>query len=524
MHPPHTTCTQPPAEASGAALASEVNGRSSRGHASAPSPEPFGDPVPPELESLAWSAPRAFDVEPKRVRLIRHSVRNTVFEITGPGPAVQGAPRQRRARFALRIGHTDRTLARVRSEVAWLWHLRRSVGFDVPEPLADESGTGVVAARPWAGTAGGGGGGRRGSVVCVLFHWMPGREPARLTPPRMRELGRMLAQLHEQGRAFQPSVDFDRPSLVPAGRPSGRRLPLCGDPQRVPGLSATQKRLFRDAVTRLRDELAPLWDEPGAVGLQHGDPGYTNLRVQSGRLGLMDFDGCCWAPFLLDLSLALYHEENRSDYPRARDALLEGYASVAALEDLHVSGLAAMSLCHELRHLWRCGQDAAAHASVRRWLPHVVDRAVVRARMYLDGPDAAMSIFRRVPGLVRPLAEDAAAGLELGDALRWHMVRRTAEACAASGHRRVALYGAGRHTAPILHEPWASLGVRVVAVLDDAPRAEEMDGVPVCRPDELERPIDAVVASAEAYEGAILERARAWFEPMGVPVLGIYAS
>lgn len=103
------------------------------------------------------------------------------------------------------------------------------------------------------------------------------------------------------------------------------------------------------------------------------------------------------------------------------------------------------------------------------------------------------------------------------------LIERCAAWCAREGYRRIALFGAGRHTRPITRQPWATFGVRVVAIVDDSPRTDSIGGVPVCRPEALAEPVDAVVVSSECYESTLAERARAVFEPR-VPVVRIYAD
>ncbi|MFA6044908.1 MAG: hypothetical protein WC718_07980 [Phycisphaerales bacterium] len=108
--------------------------------------------------------------------------------------------------------------------------------------------------------------------------------------------------------------------------------------------------------------------------------------------------------------------------------------------------------------------------------------------------------------------------------LQTRLVEMVAALCAAKGYRRIALFGAGKHTAAIVHEPWESHGVRVVAVLDDSPRASDIAGVRVMKPEALGDPIDAVVVSSDTFENEIYARARASFGARGVPVLRIYAD
>jgi hypothetical protein len=108
--------------------------------------------------------------------------------------------------------------------------------------------------------------------------------------------------------------------------------------------------------------------------------------------------------------------------------------------------------------------------------------------------------------------------------LRQRLVELTAQVCAARGLRRIALYGAGRHTQSILPGPWPAAGVRVVAVLDDHAAANRpaIAGVPVVRPEALPGPVDAVVVSSDRFEEAIAARAAAVFGPRAIPVLRLY--
>lgn len=107
---------------------------------------------------------------------------------------------------------------------------------------------------------------------------------------------------------------------------------------------------------------------------------------------------------------------------------------------------------------------------------------------------------------------------------RARMVNRAAAECAQRGWRRIALYGGGRHTRVFARQPWGWHGVRVVAIIDDAPTSERIGGVPVVRPEHFREPVDAVVISSDTYEGALAARAAEIFGARGVPVLRIYGD
>mgnify|MGYP001171008972 CR=1 FL=1 len=122
-------------------------------------------------------------------------------------------------------------------------------------------------------------------------------------------------------------------------------------------------------------------------------------------------------------------------------------------------------------------------------------------------------------------ASEECAGLRAAHdaaSLRSRLVTRTAELCAARGWKRIALWGAGKHTEGILPGPWAAVGVQVVAVLDDAPRSDRIAGVQVMKPEALTEPIQAIVASSDRFEAEIMAKAEAVFGPRGVPVVRIY--
>jgi len=110
------------------------------------------------------------------------------------------------------------------------------------------------------------------------------------------------------------------------------------------------------------------------------------------------------------------------------------------------------------------------------------------------------------------------------DRLRRRLIESIAERCAALGYRRIALFGAGRHTAAIIRQPWAWFGISIVAVLDDRPRVDSLGGVRVVRPEELCEPVDAVIVSSDAHEQVLYERAMTVFGPRVVPVFRIYAG
>ncbi len=110
-------------------------------------------------------------------------------------------------------------------------------------------------------------------------------------------------------------------------------------------------------------------------------------------------------------------------------------------------------------------------------------------------------------------------------AARRILIERAALICKAAAAKRIAIWGAGRHTQAMGMGVFRELGMRVVAILDDRPSPEvhSIHGVPVVLPARAPRMIDAVIASSDAHEGLIIERARAHFAGQRTVVVPIYS-
>ncbi|MEM9660674.1 MAG: methyltransferase domain-containing protein [Planctomycetota bacterium] len=113
----------------------------------------------------------------------------------------------------------------------------------------------------------------------------------------------------------------------------------------------------------------------------------------------------------------------------------------------------------------------------------------------------------------------------LGEVERFRLalVDQTAKRCSQAGWTTIALFGAGQHTRRYIRQPWRWRGVRVAAVLDDAPRVDSIDGVPVVLPADMPGGIDAVVISSDAHEPRLYHRAMDALDGRA-PVLRIYGD
>jgi len=113
---------------------------------------------------------------------------------------------------------------------------------------------------------------------------------------------------------------------------------------------------------------------------------------------------------------------------------------------------------------------------------------------------------------------------ESGPSLK-ERVRGAVRRCVEKGVERIALYGAGRHTARLLQTVplWP---LHVLGIVDDAAdlRGATRYGLPVYAATDLSNlPLDAVLISSDQYEEAIYQRI-APLEARGIRVLRLYAD
>jgi hypothetical protein len=159
------------------------------------------------------------------------------------------------------------------------------------------------------------------------------------------------------------------------------------------------------------------------------------------------------------------------------------------------------------------------HADPRA-LPLVMD--ALASIGWVSPGDPAM-IAAGALALVPPPREGAPmhGGLEDERACRQVLVELAVSRCAAMGARRIAIYGAGRHTLTMGISPFTRAGMRVEAILSDDATNASMFGIAVSKPEQLGRSVDAIVISSDAHERAMLERAKlVWGRR--VPVVPIY--
>ncbi len=250
-------------------------------------------------DAVAKIAAAQWGLSPCNVRLAARR-ENAVYQVGGHALRLH------------RVGY--RSDAELISELDWMAWLARG-GMQVPAPVLSRAGRLVETVA---------------GVQVSVISWLPGRmlgaqgalDGVTDRVALVRQLGALLAQLHDLSDAWTPPAGFTRPCWDAAGLAGD--APLWGPFWDHPHLTADQRALFLAARDTARAHLARL-DAPD-FGLIHADAITENLMLDGDQLALIDFDDGGWGYRDFDLATFLFRQLAAPDYPALRAALLDGYA------------------------------------------------------------------------------------------------------------------------------------------------------------------------------------------------------
>jgi Ser/Thr protein kinase RdoA (MazF antagonist) len=331
------------------------------------------------LRRLAESAIRDFGLEGARLSLVNHG-ENTTYrvDVAGALSAEAASSPYVGNRYLLRIHRTGyQSGASIISELAWLSALRREARLPVPEPVPSPAGELLVtASAPGIPEP------RR----CSLLRWLKGRFCRRSCEPRhLRAVGRLTARLHHHAEEWQLPAGFARRHWNWEGL-FGDGAGFYLDSHDVWGLlPPAVAGPFHEVAGQMRQLMLEWGQGPDAVGLIHADLHMDNVLFWNDEARPIDFDDCGFGYRIYDLATALSDWQGVEEWPRLREALLEGYAQIHPLPQAQ---LAQLDLFMAARHvslmLWATDM-AQVNPNIRRGLPQWLESAADHVRRYLDG-------------------------------------------------------------------------------------------------------------------------------------------
>jgi Ser/Thr protein kinase RdoA (MazF antagonist) len=303
---------------------------------------PTDEGIGPAPLETAQAATALYPLSPAaRVELVRYG-ENTTYRVSD-------GQRSMALRLA-RPGYQSR--ASMESEITWMSALRDH-GIDTPAAVLGSNGEAVQELRRADGSV----------QLAVAFEWVEGVPLPEVEGPHpWRRLGEILAELHEQSRAWLPPAGFTRPAwdfdaLVGDSPRWGTPVP-----RGVWGQSDLE--LILAARSAVRERLRRFGTAPSRFGLIHSDLGFENVLVQGdGSTVLIDFDDCGASWYLYDLASALYPLEGTTSFDPSRELLLEGYGAAAA----EIAELPTFLMCRRLATLgWMFTRAGTPHAERQR--------------------------------------------------------------------------------------------------------------------------------------------------------------
>lgn len=164
--------------------------------------------------------------------------------------------------------------------------------------------------------------------LCTVLHWVEGtggKEIPGRTLAHIRQIGQIMAQLHQHSIAWERPADFVRPKFdaeeLEAAIKHLRQITREGR------LSRSDYALFDRAAQRAMPFIDGLERNEDSWGLIHGDLGHRgNCVYFRNQVHPIDFNGCLLSFFLLDLAWAFLYIEGSK-----RQSFIDGYTSVRPL-------------------------------------------------------------------------------------------------------------------------------------------------------------------------------------------------
>ena len=269
----------------------------------------------------AWDALKAFPVDPVDLKLVALS-ENVTFRVTDR--------RDGRA-YVLRLHRPGyHSQAELDSEPMWTRALNQA-GIPAPVALSAHDGRHYV---PVSVAAIG------EQRLAGMAHWTEGEllsdvldrtKDMAAVAGYFRQLGGMVAAMHNQASGWRPPVGFTRHVLDVDGLMG--EAPFWGPFWDHPAFSPTEHRLLKDTRDQVRTVLEVYGTAPGMFSLIHADLHPGNILVGEAGLTVIDFDDAAFGWHVYDIAVALSRYETDARFAAMQAAFLTGYVEARALAE-----------------------------------------------------------------------------------------------------------------------------------------------------------------------------------------------
>ena len=269
------------------------------------------------------------------------------------------------------------SLPELESERLWLRALSEA-RIDVPQPVAARDGRSYVLVPVGGGQA----------RYAGLTRWRDG-EPLRALLSRtndiealrqsFRDLGRLVARVHNQSSGWQPPASFVRHALDADGLMG--ETPFWGPFWEHPVLEGDERRLLYATRGRIHAALSRLGHDPATFSMIHADLHPGNVLQTGDGLAVIDFDDAGFGWHHYEIAVALYSYRDVPHFAAVEAAFLEGYRSLRPFAEadramlpmfLLVRGLAILGWLLQRPELGRADAAASLKQSLCEWCERFV--------------------------------------------------------------------------------------------------------------------------------------------------------
>lgn len=268
------------------------------------------------LHALARNALPQFGIDHAQISPIANG-QNATFRVVTSDSTTSRNTAYKEGTFLLRLhGHQPSAIPWIQNELDWLAALRQA-NLIVPEPLLTPAKESLVTAQAF------------GTVrPASLMKWMNGRfHNGPLTPQKAKQLGILIALLHQQSATWQRPPNFSRGVTdwttqfwllwSPEFRPKAEQI-----------IAPENWKTVVSIAEAARSALEPIPRTPENWGLIHADLHNRNVLYSASQARPIDFDDARDGYWLHDLVVVLAEASLPvGTYPVLKD-FLKGYQTI----------------------------------------------------------------------------------------------------------------------------------------------------------------------------------------------------
>jgi Ser/Thr protein kinase RdoA (MazF antagonist) len=276
------------------------------------------------LRKVAQAALADYGLAEARFKLVLEAG-NAVYRVFEAHPAPAENDLYVPGQYLLRVHWPDyQATEALELELAWLAAMRREANLPVPQPVPTLDGR-LLTQVSVPGVP--------GERNCSLLRWVQGRFRLKnIGPQHYRAQGRLMGALHAHAAQWQVPDGLTKRSYDWHALFKDVEGTSLTASEIWPLLPRPYQELFSDVSKKVRQVMDCWGQDPRVYGLIHADLGVDgNVLFWRGEARAIDFDDSGFGYWMYDLAVSLEHCYDDEDFPRFRDALLDGYAEVRTL-------------------------------------------------------------------------------------------------------------------------------------------------------------------------------------------------